>query len=718
MTVSAAEPVDRLPGRASERLYRWGASAGIVTLTGLTLVLFQSIFWAGHVPFPLKLGIAGVAVFSVVRPANGLLVVAGLSPLGYMLTTRVAGALPARITEAIALAFFAGYALRSVWARFARRGGETSPGSARSGDAKSLVTEPLPHLLTPVLLFSAVAIASCVVHYHFMQAWHDHPWPFLQRFVDFLVWGYHGERGNLDPTVSSAGFGFVITTAFVVEGAALFLAAFTFCARDPLFLSRLVTMVVAGAVGAASLSFYALARAALSEADPLGALPTLLAQRWTMFTPKLNTAASLFVLAGPLAIGAAAAAVGRRSWWIAGTVVLVMALWINGTRVALLAAILVLAGTVVWFASRRLRWRTLRSPVIIGLVMLGLGLAGTAFHRLYVDRAAAREALGYRYMFNETALRMFASAPVFGVGVDQYYLQSEDFAPEELLSAYRRVPAHNPFLQTAAELGMVGVVPFTWMIGLALWMCVTAVRKRASDAYLFGSLAGLTAFLITSASSGHPLLIEVTAYPFWIVLGLAAARASWVASAADATTSGGQGPEAADAPPAVAPIWGRRCAVLGVVLLAVSLPARITLQARGIDFTEVTYGLYDWEEAAGVRWRWTSSRVTMFVDAGTTAIELPLRAPQIEITGPMSVEIFLDGQLANRLELTHADWRPIRMTIPPSDQRYRRLELTVSPTWFPAVVLDGSTDPRELGIMVGEIRRSSAGAQAAIAQSD
>jgi len=243
------------------------------------------------------------------------------------------------------------------------------------------------------------------------------------------------------------------------------------------------------------------------------------------------------------------------------------------------------------------------------------------------------------------------------------------------------------------------------MIGVALWLCVTAVRTRPHDAYLFGALAGLTAFLITSVSSGHPLLIEVTAYPFWIVLGLAAARASWVVSAADTTTSGGQGSEAAGAPPALAPIWGRRCAVLGVALLAVSLPPRLALQARAIDFTEVTYGLYDWEEAAGVRWRWTSSRVTMFVDGGTTAIELPLRAPQIEITGPMSVEIFLDGQLANRLELTHAEWRPIRMTIPPSDRRYRRLELRVSPTWFPAARLPGSTDPRELGVMVGELQQ-------------
>ena len=316
--------------QATHLVYRAGAGAA----AALAILLFQNIFWADHVHWLLRLAIAGVAAVSAVSPPSGLLIVAGLSPLGYMLRSRIADASPARITEAIAIAFLAGAAVRGVATWLAGR---------FAGSQAAASERPPAQFLVPVVIFTVVALASCVVHYTFMQVWHDRPGPFFERLAGFLLTGYHGSLGNYEPTVSDAGFRFIFQTAFVIEGAALFLAAFLFCARDRAYLPRLVRMVVAGAVGAASLSFYALARATLSEAEPLAELPSLLAQRWTMFTPKLNSAASLLVLAGPLAIGGAAAAgPGRRAGWAAALMVLVAALWINGTRVALLAAILVL----------------------------------------------------------------------------------------------------------------------------------------------------------------------------------------------------------------------------------------------------------------------------------------------------------------------------------------------------------------------------------------
>ena len=704
MSAQPTERVVRLSGRVIDLLYSWGASVGGFVALILLVILFQSIFWAAHVPLVLKLGIAALAVLSLARPADGLLVVAALAPLGYMLTTRVFGVFPARITEALVLAFLAGATLRVAWTRCAAR---LVPVERPVVDpaASSRPLGPPPILLTPSLLFGSVVIASCGVHYYIVQAWHDHPWPFFQRLVDFLAVSYHDALGNLDPTALSAGFSFVFTTAFVLEGVALFLVAFTFCARDRRYLPRLVTMVVAGAVGAATLSFVALALAAVTEGEPIAAL---LGQRWTMFTPKLNTAASLFVLAAPLALAGAGARLRGRSGWIAAASVIIAALWINGTRVAIIAAVLVLLATVAWLVAQRRRLRVLGIPAIVGMLVLGAGLVGIGYQRLYVEQARALRSLNYRIMFTQTALAMFASRPVFGVGIGQYYLQSEHFAPEELIETnpfYTRVPAHNPFLQTAAELGVVGLVTFTWLVGAAIWLVVMALRVRPRDAYLLGALAGLTAFLLTTASSGHPLLIEVTAFPFWIVLGLAAARAFHNPDAKDTTVAsqnrlerfvaafGGLG-------------WGKRCTVLGIVLLAVSLPLRLNREARNIDFTQIAYGLHGWETGPrGVPYRWTSDRVTYFVDTGTTAIELPLRAPLIDTTGPMNVEVFLDGKLANRLELIHEDWRPMRMTIPPSDQPYRVLELTISPTWFPAALLPGSTDARELGVMAGEMRR-------------
>ena len=705
MCAYATEQAVRLSGRVSDRLYSWGASVGGCLLLILILVLFQSIFWAAHVPLAVKLGLVALGVFSVCRPAHGLLVVAGLAPLGWMLTTRVFAAYPARITEAILLAFFAGYALRTLSTRLAKRPASTGIDSRTSAaDARSV--GPPPSVLTPGLLFGAVIIASCVVHYHLVQAWHDHPWPFFQQFVNFLVWGYHDAIGNIDPTARSAGFGFVVTTAFVLEGAALFLVAFTLCARDPAMRRRLLTMVVAGGVGAACLSFVALANAAVSQPDLIASLPTLIARRWTMFTPKLGTAASLFVLVGPLALAAAAAQVRHRSSWIAAAGVIVGALWINGTRTALIAAALVLLATAMWFvAHRRQRSRVLGTPVIVGLLVLGAGFTGTTYQRLYVERTTVLESLGYRRMFTETGLRMFASRPVFGVGIGQYYLQSERFAPQELLPYYRRVQAHNLFLQTAAELGVVGLVTFTWLLGAALWIIVSAVRDRPYDLRLLGSLAGVTAFLITTTFSGHQLLIAVTAYPFWIVLGLATAEGFHPRSTADPFASSEQPQEQRPTTMVAARGWGSWGPVLGIGLIVLSLPVRLHREVRNINFTEIAYGLHDWETAAGARYRWTTGRVTLFVAANTTFIELPLRAPLIETHGLMHIEVFLDGRLAGRVELSRPEWHPLQMVIPPSDGAYRALELRISPTWIPAARLPDSSDTRELGIMVGEFRQ-------------
>lgn len=687
MSDPAASRAAHLWRQASGLFYHAGAGVA----AALAVLLFQNIFWADSVHWLLRLAIAVVAAVSAASPPSGLLIVAGISPVGYMLQSRVADAYPGRTTEAIAIAFLAGAAARGVtnWlaGRFARRRPEPT------------AAPPPPQFLVPVAIFGAVAVASCIVHYNFMQVWQDRPGPFFARLVDFLLTGYHGELGNYAPTASDAGFRFIFQTAFVIEGVALFLAALVFCSRDRNYLPSLVRMLVAGAVGAASFSFYALASAALSDPGPLDALPELLARRWTMFTPKLNSAASLLVLAGPIAIGAATAAAGRgrRAGWAAAVTILVAALWINGTRVALLAAILVLAGTLAWLFRGQLRWRALPRPVAVGLVIVVIGLAGTTFHRFYIDRDAALSAVNYRLQYTETALRMFASAPVFGIGIDQYYLQSERFAPETLLEDFPRVSAHNAFLQHAGELGAVGVAPFTWIIGAALWTCIAAIRRRRRDPYLLGATAGVTAFLITTLSSGHPLLLEVTAYPFWIALGLAAGRALLLQSeAAEKTDEDPASRRARNLAP--------QMITAAVLLLAVSIPLRVAAEHRRIDFRAVTYGLYDLEDNGRDRYRWTSDYATLYIDGTAAGVELPLRAPLIDRTGPMQVEIHVDGRLANRVDLTAPDWRSMSMLLPPTTERYHTLDLRVAPTWVPKDLLPGSTDHRELGVMLGEVR--------------
>src|SRR5690606_33276668 len=66
------------------------------------------------------------------------------------------------------------------------------------------------------------------------------------------------------------------------------------------------------------------------------------------------------------------------------------------------------------------------------------------------------------------AVRMIAENPLTGVGGGNFPFVYADYRPE----GDRRTTvsfAHNLFLHVLAEYGVIGLVPFALMIGLALW---------------------------------------------------------------------------------------------------------------------------------------------------------------------------------------------------------------------------------------------------------
>ncbi len=76
-----------------------------------------------------------------------------------------------------------------------------------------------------------------------------------------------------------------------------------------------------------------------------------------------------------------------------------------------------------------------------------------------------------RLMMAETSLRLFSTAPVFGIGIHQFYAASPGALDPEFpaLSGYSRENAHNNFLQVLAEQGVVGLAALLWWLGL---LCV------------------------------------------------------------------------------------------------------------------------------------------------------------------------------------------------------------------------------------------------------
>ena len=609
---------------------------------------------------------------------------------------------PHRFTEALALAFLAGYLFRNAW-----RGGS-------AGTVPATV-------LVPALLFGAAVLASCIVNYRVWLAW-DIALPAGPRLVDFLAWGYHDA---IEPHRSAPAdtFGSIYATVQTCAGLAMLVATVALCRGDPGFVRRLARMIVAGVAGGAALTFVAMAMYTLSQPEPVP-LQTLLEKRWTMFA-GLNTAAPVLAMAAPLAMACGCLPRAKRVVWWSAAAVMVAALALDGTRSTILPGVLVAAGATLWIVRAR-GDRRLLAAMLAAVLVTGAGLiAATALR--YDDTRAYFRTVNTRLEHADEAAGMWTSRPIFGHGIDQYRVEARR------RDAMRR--PHNLYLLTFTEMGVAGGGLFLWLIASPLWLMWRGLRARPPDVLLLAAGAGVTAFLLGNV--GRSALdhgTEVTAFPFWIVLGLGAALG--LDRAAQPAVAPARRAEPAETPirrahPGAKPAaragagapyarWPSRFGAFtaaGIVVLAASIPWRVDSKVREADIplrmhrlaqenglARVESGLDQWETAPDARFRWTRGPVRFFAHPSVTAVEIPLRAGSVAATGPRRVEVRVGGRLAQRVEMTDDRWLPIRLVLPRSGRIWRTLELEASPTWVPREVLPGSTDARELGVMTGEIK--------------
>jgi hypothetical protein len=284
--------------------------------------------------------------------------------------------------------------------------------------------------------------------------------------------------------------------------------------------------------------------------------------------------------------------------------------------------------------------------------------------------------------------------------------------PPSIYWFYFHENAHNNFLQIGGELGLAGLAAFVWLLATAAIRIVRGVRADPDDRLLVGALAGLGAFVATWITS-HPMLVAEVAYPFWMLLGAALARADGNAQPplAEPTTVArpfGAAGVAQDARGVLSPSTGRPASVavaLVVAALAVSVPFRAKREMATIDFGRLSFGFYDWELEDGRRFRWTSRRATFFIPLNARELHLPLRAIHIgRNAAPTEVSIAIGGRTFHRILLANDDWVnvPMRLPLLPEDEAFQRIDIITEPTWSPAALFGGRSDVRVLGVQLGE----------------
>lgn len=658
--------------------------AGLV----LAALLGQTFLWSPHVHWAAKAAVGGVGLLAAWRPGVSLLALAAVVPFGRVISTAISPATQTGSTEALVLAFLAGW----CWTRLRR------PVDDRRD----------PPALRLGYLFSTIVLASLLVEIGILRYWKDYWQPFLGQLLLYVTRDYLSVNVETRPWVGRlGGLVSVPAAALFLEGCALTSVTRSLCRDDRAFGKRLLAVLAMASAGTAVLSIWSAWQLAGLEGNSL--LSILRVHRIAAHTTKINTASSYYVLFLPVLIGLAAwtarpdrrpvpSRTIRSAAGSAGAALVLAALWLAGSRTALIAGLVVAVGAAAETIFPRRGGRTWGRSVAVGLILIGV-LAAVLASGLYlkaenvVGGASLSRSLDVRLSMWRAALATASARPLFGVGIGQFPYQGAAFAPESAgltTDVLGRFNAHNQFLEVTAELGLLGGMLFIGMFAVILrraWRVFRASR----DPVLGGAIAGVAAFLITCVA-GQPLLYQIVAFPFWMVLGVVFAAGDAAAPVTDTSryASGHR-------------LTSRLIAGF-LVVLAVSIPIRVWRGQDRVNFALAAYGFSDWHESTyGRSYRVVRDEGTLFTYPHARTLGLPIRRDVEAGRHPLQVAVLLDGRQTRALTLTDDEWQTIDIAIPADpERRFRRIDIVVrAPADVPAririaraeIVFDPAAEP-------------------------
>ena len=196
----------------------------------------------------------------------------------------------------------------------------------------------------------------------------------------------------------------------------------------------------------------------------------------------------------------------------------------RGGMVALLAQVVVLGIVLGIRKGRRNAIAAAAVLVVISVLLLWIG-GQELINRLVSIPAEAKTELagGARLAISHDALKMFASKPVLGWGLGNFavvYPKFRSFYTDKFVNQ-----AHNDYLQTLMETGILGFAAMIWFLTLTLR---GAIRKLGDWQWDLNSAVALAALLGISGILVHSLLdfnlqIPANAALFYVFCAVASA---------------------------------------------------------------------------------------------------------------------------------------------------------------------------------------------------
>lgn len=190
---------------------------------------------------------------------------------------------------------------------------------------------------------------------------------------------------------------------------------------------------------------------------------------------------------------------GVRSLAVVAGLATLVALMLTFSRSGFVAAAAVLALAVLQI---RPRWKA--AAALVAMVVVGYAATPRIYHDRIRSVTLTDESLRLRYGIWEKGLEMAASRPVLGVGIGTFAAHYGRVAPPPPRSA------HNVFVEVLAEMGVVGLAAYLWLLGAAFRRLrrVAASPEPSLDGWPARQVAGglalaLAGYLVSSSTLSH-----------------------------------------------------------------------------------------------------------------------------------------------------------------------------------------------------------------------
>jgi O-antigen ligase len=160
---------------------------------------------------------------------------------------------------------------------------------------------------------------------------------------------------------------------------------------------------------------------------------------------------------------------------------------------------------------------SLRSRKVFSFVLgaIAIGLLLFAARSVYTSLPVESESIAVRQQLNAAALAIWQQSPIFGVGLGNFLVE----LPRVLVSreVYFLQPAHNIYLLILAEMGLVG-------LGVFLWILTQSLKKwNVPELHIFH--ISLLVLLVLGLVDHYPITLQQGQLLLTLFVGLSLALA-------------------------------------------------------------------------------------------------------------------------------------------------------------------------------------------------